>query len=247
MSVSDNFNRANGSFGSNWTDTTLNSTAPQVFSNEAWNNVSSQFAMIFWAAAVNTFNATQSSQIKITTSTTYVGPAVRCAGSAGSTNGYVYFSHGSLQKCVSGAFTAIASPSAGVVNGTLKLSVTWNGSTNTLTPNKDGVDGSTTTDSSVSGATPGAAGIGWYSNGAGADDFLGTGEIAAGGNSSSVSPSVSPSASVSPSSSVSPSPSSSASASVSPSASISPSAGIAPIRPVFNRWPTITRTRRRYY
>jgi hypothetical protein len=178
MSQSDNFNSGTGPFSANWTNQAFQGTTPGVASNVAANNTGGAFAAVYWSA--NAWNAAQTSQVTVGGTNTYVGPGVRHTDSGAGTDFYVYFSHGSLQKFVNGTQTAIATPAVAAVGDVLKLSVTWDGSTNTLTPNKNTVDGTPVTDASLPGSTPGSAGIAWFGIAATADDWVGTGEIVAG-------------------------------------------------------------------
>jgi hypothetical protein len=178
MAITDDFNR--GTLGSNWTNQALNGSVPGIVSNAAWSTTASSFAMMYWSA--NTWNAAHHSRVKML-GTNYVGPGVRHSGSGAGTNCYVYFSHGSLQKFVAGFQTVIATfgtiAPAGTPNDILEIDVTGNSTIgNTLITTKNGAVGTAAPPDSALNA--GSAGMAWYSNTAGGDDWVGTGEVTAG-------------------------------------------------------------------
>lgn len=173
MSVSDNFNRANGALGSNWANSG-STTMPVIASNVAIGGDGGDYNGAHWVG--NSFNATQDCQITKGNSTNYAGPGVRHSTGG---NFYGYFSHGSLQKWVGGSISILGSPASFSTAGDVaKIAI----SGTTITCYKGGVPdaGGTVTDSSLS---TGAAGIVFYVNTGSVDDWIATGEIAAGATS----------------------------------------------------------------
>lgn len=87
---------------------------------------------------------------------------------------YEYSTNGSstgIARLSNGAWTQLASGLGAIATGSvLKLEVTWNGSTNTLTGYDDGVLDGSTTDSTLTG---GSAGIGFYNAANSLDNWQG--------------------------------------------------------------------------
>jgi hypothetical protein len=177
MAITDDFNR--GTLGSNWTNQALGGSAVGIVANVAVCTTGSSFAGMYWGA--HTWNADHHSKITITGTLTYAAAGVRHSGSGAGTNFYAYFSHGSLQKFVNSAQSILASGGttapAGAVNGTIELDVVGNSTIgNTLRTTKDGVPGTVLSPADFA-LNAGAPGIAWYSTGAGADNWVGTGEV----------------------------------------------------------------------
>lgn len=164
MAVSDDYNRADGGMGANWT--TASSGPPTIVSNQIVG--SGAYGSAYWSA--NAFNATQSAQLTYK-GTNYSGPAVRISSGG---NFYFYHSAGELQKIVGGSVTTIGTSGAITSGQTFKVDA--NGTT--LRTYINGVENSgPITDASLS---TGSAGVACYGAGT-ADDFLATGEIVGGG------------------------------------------------------------------
>lgn len=166
MAVTDDFNRA--ALGANWT--TIDGGGLSIDSSTIVKGVTGgDYNAAIWNA--NSFNATQTSQITDTSVAHYVAPIVR--GSAGG-NWYGYFSHGEIHKAVGGSITAIVTGEPTLTNGDVGL---ISASGTTLEWFKNAVSEGTVTDSSLSS---GSAGIGTYDTTGRADNWEGTGEVAAG-------------------------------------------------------------------
>lgn len=187
MAVTDDFNRADGALGSNWTS--VYGTAPSVFSNKcrgaAW--AASGLAMYNGA-----FPNDQYAECKVSVADGIYdkhGPAVRCSTASGG-SAYVMIitvanGNANVYKLVNGSmgetpFLAWASMglSAFADGDTAKLAV----SGTTITPYKNGSAGTGTTDSDISSGNPGV----WADNGASGstyalDDFAGTDAAGSGG------------------------------------------------------------------
>lgn len=171
MSVSDNFNRADGGLGSNWT---TQQNAPQIVTNAAKGAAAGAYGSAYWSA--NSFNATQDAQGVWANGVNYVAPAVRCSGTGAGTNWYAYFTSNSVQKSVSGTITTVGSPGGSVASGdTMKLAV----SGTSLSTFINGVQtpGSPLTDSSLAS---GNAGMAFFADTGTLDDWLATGEVVGG-------------------------------------------------------------------
>jgi len=132
VSVSDDFNRANGALGANWT-TLTGTNAPAIQSN-TWDAAGTQPSASYWSA--NTFSANQSAEISFTDFS--VGPSVRMAGAA-QTAYYAYAEDDGLEsgtfifrlyKVVAGTPTLLGSSATGQTEQVLKL--TASGTTITL-------------------------------------------------------------------------------------------------------------------
>jgi hypothetical protein len=167
-SASDNFNRANGGLGSNWTQVwTFGSLG-------VLNDAVGSDGVAFWAGS-GSFTDDQFSQVTVTTvlSGGTQGAGVRLSGTSfGTAKGYFC---GSASSNVAGryclfkinsdsTFTVItdATGNPTVANGdSIKLSVTFSGGTNTLTCSRNGTNLTGLvgiTDSSIgSGGKPGFA------------------------------------------------------------------------------------------
>lgn len=170
MSVTDNFNRADGvGLGANWTEM---ANGCEILSNQFKYNggTGALYSGSYWSA--NGWNANQTSQITKKNSNSYLAPMVRCSGSGSGRNGYFFFDNASIQKVVAGSATNLAGGTATVNGDVMKLDVTGT----TLTAYVNGSSSFSTTDSSLSS---GSAGLGGYPGGADilGDDWVGTGEI----------------------------------------------------------------------
>lgn len=164
LPASDNFNRADSNpiSGGNWTGVVNNL---QITTNIAYGNTFA-YALAYWSA--DAFNADHYSQVKLATSPSDGGPAVRV--SAGPNSYHFDLKAGNncnMVKLVAGSFTnlqtGLTSPANGdtcyieVVGTTIKVKI-------------NGVQvGTDQTDSSLSS---GSAGIFDYDQAGGSDDFL---------------------------------------------------------------------------
>lgn len=167
MSVSDNFNRADGGLGANWTD---QAGTNGIVSNQAVPVSSGDgFFSSFYSGV--SFVDDQSSQLLRGNSNNYCFVCVRMSGLAGSRNGYLYYNHGSIRSMVAGVETEIGTDASYASGDTAKLVA----SGTTITPYVNGVAGTPITDSSIASGSPG---FGFYSfTGQAIDDWVGTGEI----------------------------------------------------------------------
>lgn len=172
MSVADDFNRADGGFGANWTTIAGTWAIASNQGTESGAGAAAPPVATKWVG--NTWNNDQTSQLTRITANNYFGPAVRLAGTTqGTLNGYVYLSHGSLQRYDNGVNTAILN--AGVIGVNDAFSVEIVGST--LNVKVNGVSQGTIFDGTYAS---GSAGIGAYQNALTTfDDWLGIGEISA--------------------------------------------------------------------
>jgi hypothetical protein len=153
LPASDNFNRANGNLGANWTDAT-GTNAIQVATNALQSNGGVD-ALIYWNA--DTFANDQVADLTVTAvGDSYLGPAVRCAVN----NGYGFYAGQFgryLFKIVAGVTTTISSDATSVTNGDVyELSVVGT----QITVKRNGVDLFTPTDASLSSGRAGLAGFG---------------------------------------------------------------------------------------
>lgn len=173
MAVTDNFNRADGGLGANWT--TSGDDGPAIASNAAI-GTQSEYTAAFYSGV--SFNATHTSQIVKGNASNYQGPGVRIDTGTGFGIWVIYFNHGDLQLCSDGSGgDSIGSPAAFTNGQTAKLAV--NGTTYTMSINGTPDAGGTVTDATLS---DGAPGIGFYGTSGTADNWEGTGESGATGN-----------------------------------------------------------------
>ena len=89
LPATDNFNRADGGVGSNWTalqNSVGNTFGHEVFSNQC-RGAGSGYCFSAWTA--DTFDANQYAQIAMASSAAYIAPFVR-APSSGSADGYLW-------------------------------------------------------------------------------------------------------------------------------------------------------------
>jgi hypothetical protein len=172
--ATDNFNRADGSLGSNWTDQEPGSA---IASNEVTGSGGDGgFNHAYWNA--DAFDDDQYAQIVIKTTGTYIGPSVRCSGL---NKAYLLQTTGSgstLFKWDTG-FTNLGSYGAVSANDVVKLEVTGT----TLKVYINGAqNGSNATDS---GLASGSAGIYTAGTTARADDWEG-GNVGGGGGATAI-------------------------------------------------------------
>jgi hypothetical protein len=153
----DNFQRANGTLGSNWTVT---NGSWLIVSNTAQANTPTTYNLAYWAT--NTVSNDQSAMVTLTAlvAGTYIGPAVRLQSGSGS--GYVCISDLSgntfIQKIVSGAATTLSTGATSAVGHTLELRIIGT----TLSCYDNGSLVLSTTDPTYSS---GSIGIAEYNNG----------------------------------------------------------------------------------
>lgn len=157
--ASDDFNRADGALGANWTD---NAGAFKIVSNLAACNSSADAIEFNHYSAVSFLND-QWAQATVTSvaAGTYIGLSVR--GASGSTKtGYVLYSNGStvfLSKMIAGSRTVF---NGGSSIGTLAINdvvlLTVQGTT--LTVYKNGVSLFSVVDSAIASGSPGIGGFG---------------------------------------------------------------------------------------
>lgn len=125
--VTDNFNRANGALGSNWS-TGPSFSAPTIVSNAAKGPGGGAWGIAYWNSAVNTFSNDQHAVVTAT-AVVYVGAVVRHQASTSS--GYICFAQvGSnsvfIYRMDSGTFTLLSGPGTGItinVGDTIELDV----------------------------------------------------------------------------------------------------------------------------
>lgn len=149
-SVTDNFNRADGAIGANWTNL---QNSIDIVSNTAQGGSTGNNSAY---RSAETFSADHFSQATIVLFGNSNAVAVRMQ--SGPTF-YIFNNDGSstdakMYKCVAGSFTQIGADYTGLSIGigtVLKLSV----SGTTLTPSVDGTPLATRTDSDISGGAPG--------------------------------------------------------------------------------------------
>lgn len=164
--VTDNFNRANGSLGANWTDQS-SPIAPHIVSNEASGNGAGVTAA-FWSAQA--WNSAHSSQFVYRGSAAnFAAPTVRAQ--AGANSWYGFFNNGTLQKCTAGTRVTLATFTGYVAGDTAKLTV--NGTTLECFVNGGSVGSHT--DASFSGGSAGIAFVAGVFD-ATVDDWVGVGE-----------------------------------------------------------------------
>jgi hypothetical protein len=160
VTASDNFNRANGAMGSNWT--TWGSLPPHIASNEVkgGGNASPDAGGAYWSA--NTFGNDQYSEVQVLgaiISGNWQGPVVR-ADATGQNDYTVIYYNGStyvlaLYKKISNAYTQIGSNYnlPGALNSGDVVRIEASGTT--LTVKLNGTAVITQTDSAIAGGSPG--------------------------------------------------------------------------------------------
>lgn len=149
-SATDNFNRADGGIGANWTNSlgTLVIVSNAVTAGSAGDRAA-------WRSA-ESFDADHSSQVTFTADNDGGGPSVRNQASGANFYAFLYdsFGNGSIYEVNAGVFTQLG---AGYSMGTMGvgqfLKLTATGST--LTPNQNGTDFATRTDATHTGGAPG--------------------------------------------------------------------------------------------
>lgn len=162
----DNFNRADGPLGANWTIQLGSNMA--IASNQVVTTVATTDQFAFWDA--DAFANNQYSKIRATQKVDGAIAAARCSSTGGTTNAYWVRKDG-IHKFVNGAYTQLLSNDAAAlgVNSILEIRV----SGTTIERYVDGVLDGSVTDASLSS---GSAGFGQYSdNGStvGCDDWEG--------------------------------------------------------------------------
>jgi hypothetical protein len=164
--ASDNFNRADGGLGPDWTaQTPLN--PPLIISNEASGDGTGIQAAYY---GVTSFASSHSSSfIYLGSTANFAAPTVRAQ--SGANSWYGYFNNGSVQKCTAGTRVVIATFSGYTAGQRAKLSVTGT----TLEAFIDGVSQGTVVDASFSGGFAGIAFVGGVFD-ATVDDWEGDGE-----------------------------------------------------------------------
>jgi hypothetical protein len=153
-SSSDNFNRANGAIGSNWT---LQQNGLNVSSNQIIGSTGGASNTAFWNA--NPFAPGQFAQATITAlngTTDFPGVTVLASGTGGSSTYYDCVENSTtifLQRVVSAATTNLTNTaSTGAAGDVLRLEVTPSGA---LTCYKNGVSTLTQTDTTITSGAPG--------------------------------------------------------------------------------------------
>lgn len=153
LPASDNFNRANGNLGSNWTDAT-GTNAIQIATNVLQSNGAVD-ALIYWNA--DAFPADQSADTTVTAvGDSYLGASVRVTAN----NGYGFYAGQFgryLFKVVAGVTTTISSDGTSVTNADVYL---LSAVGTQLRVKRNGVDLFTPTDSALSSGSAGLAGFG---------------------------------------------------------------------------------------
>lgn len=161
--ASDDFNRADGSLGSNWTDQTTGSAAARILSNRVEDGpVAPDGSFGYWSgSAISDDNY---SQLTITSSADgYAGPTTRCSGTGGSRNAYIGMvltaNRARLYKVLTGAGfpgTLIASNDSISTSDGDTFKIEASGSALTMSQNGGAISGlSGVTDSSLSTGDPG--------------------------------------------------------------------------------------------
>lgn len=166
--ASDDFNRANGSLGANWT--TAYTSGGEVSSNAARGNDATLSGSFYSAVS---FAADHEAQITKGAGD-YAGPAVRMSAVTGGT-GYVYFNHGSVQR-VDGGVNSVIGTWGTFGNGDV---VRFRATGSTLEGWVNGVYQGAVVDATYATGQPGAA---FYQAGTGyLDDWLATDQLSGGG------------------------------------------------------------------
>lgn len=173
-SVTDDFNRADGSLGGNWTALvgSFSITSNKVEGSGA------QWSFAKWAGHV--FSDAQSAQV--TLNTPFGAPAIRLSGTGATTAGYLVYADGNNSKfnvmeITAGVPTNIADRGNGVSAAGDTLMLTGTG--DTLQVWFNGVKQGADIDASAHSHPTGSAGIATYTISLGftsVDDFIGTGE-----------------------------------------------------------------------
>ena len=171
-SAYDNFNRANGAIGSNWTVT---QNGLNVASNVLQGTNGANHNTAYWsAAAASAFSSSQFAQATITAlngTNDFPGVAVLWSGTGGTTQGYMCIENSTtiyIQKMTSGTGSVLTSAaSTGAVGDLLRLEAAPGG---VLTCYKNGVSALTFTDTSY---TTGSPGIDIYGSVAAEDNWSG--------------------------------------------------------------------------
>ena len=117
LPATDDFNRADGGLGANWT---THLAAPTIASNQAVAATSNAYNSAYWNA--DAFGADQYSEIIVGDADAYRGCLVRASGSGGSANAYGCYAGSSLNsfglpvgKWVAGSFSVLDTISFGLV------------------------------------------------------------------------------------------------------------------------------------
>lgn len=118
--ATDNFNRADGGLGANWSSAT-GSAGYTIISNQAASSSAQVEEAVFWNA--ETFAADQYSEVTFATgsNSSYMGPAVRCNSTSGG-NYYGFYGDPNtryLVRVVNGVWTQLATLGTGFTNGQL--------------------------------------------------------------------------------------------------------------------------------
>lgn len=159
--ATDNFNRADGGLGANWT--TGHGDAPQITSNQA-GGADTEYSMAFWNA--DAFTDDQYSQLVRVNNENYRAPAVRCDATSGG-NCYAAFSNATQwHKLVNGTWSQLGNISNTALNDVIRLEVVGTG----LDYQINGSSANTTTDASL---TEGAAGMAFFGATSRVDDWEG--------------------------------------------------------------------------
>ena len=156
-SAYDNFNRANGAIGSNWTVT---QNGLNVASNVIQGTTSGNHNTAYWSAAgASLFSPAQFAQATITalnTTNDFPGVTVLWSGTGGTTQGYMCIENSTniyIQKMTAGVGSVLTSTtSTGAIGDVLRLEAAPGG---VLTCYKNGVSTLTTTDTSYTTGSPG--------------------------------------------------------------------------------------------
>jgi hypothetical protein len=162
--ATDNFDRADGGLGANWSSAT-GTTGYTIISNQAASSGSpSAEEAVFWNA--ESFAADQYSEVTFSTgsNSSYIGPAVRCNSTSGG-NYYGFYGDPNtryLVRVVNGVWSQLATLGTGFTNGqVLRLEVQGT----TLSAYINGVLWTSVTDSSISSGSPGLTS--WANNNSG--------------------------------------------------------------------------------
>jgi hypothetical protein len=155
--VTDNFNRADGALGSNWS-AGPSFTAPTIVSNVGSSANDSAWHVAHWNTSVNTFVNDQYSEATVldgSAVTTFAGVIVRHQPSTSS--GYFAFPNGGsikLYRLDSGSFNLLNTLGSGITDGSvIRLEITGT----TLNVKVNGTSVGTFTDTNYSSGSPGIA------------------------------------------------------------------------------------------
>ena len=156
--ASDNFNRANGALGANWTNQSQGANNVQIASNQVEATLANDFEAAFWSAI--TWPNDQFSQATLirgdTSGQSGGGPIVRVSSSA-FTMYYVFATEGTpgtiqIAKIVAGSFTPVSTVTPNVsANDVLLLTVQGT----TLRCFQNGTQATSVTDAAISSGSPG--------------------------------------------------------------------------------------------